>query len=802
MDLTQRKLNKAEWESIEVPVAAGEQQILELIKAGYHNPAHTISNGDTLLSFTKLENSESMELYLFVTYFRDPFVKLYKKHGLDRKIKVKENAKFKPKKRDIIRIDNNNHLIEANTGNILEFVLLDVCRALLKEQHGAWLKHYYTLATLTTYGLSYNKYVGAEIDFLLAHFAPQVSLSDVIRNAVDYVEKNTTLHKFQKTALFDHQRQLFQLFAAAAATPKLVFYVAPTGTGKTLSPLGLSENYRVIFVCAARHIGLALAKSAISAHKKIALAFNCEDSEQIRLHFAAAKDFTRNRRTGGIHKVDNSVGDNVEIIISDIKSYLVAMRYMTAFNSRDRIITYWDEPTITMDYETHPFHEIIQQNWRENTIPNIVLSSATLPHPDEIGATIADYRSRFDDGSFVSIVSADCNNSVPLVNKEGYVTLPHHIYSNYSELTDTIRYCKSHSSLIRYMDLGEIARFVSHLNTQQLLTEAGQISAYFDDIRAINARSLKEYYLDSFRFITPGAWGGIYTHFQADAHRRRCFESAMYVMTKDAHTITHGPCIYLTHDIEKIAKFCLQHAKIPPAVIGAIAQTVESNRKLGNEIHQMEEQCENLLNKDLEKEKKMSKMTDDDDDGGKSAPGVVRLRNKISMLESRIRTATMPPEYTPNTYEHTRRWCGGAHGGTAGFKPSISEEHVIRLMKLSDIDDMWKILLLMGVGSFTNHKSVGYTEIMKELAEEQKLMMIIASSDYIYGTNYQFCHGYIGKDLGDLTQEKLIQALGRVGRRKNTLDYSIRFRDNTVIEKIFKKLDVKLEAQNMNALFS
>ena len=38
-------------------------------------------------------------------------------------------------------------------------------------------------------------------------------------------------------------------------------------------------------------------------------------------------------------------------------------------------------------------------------------------------------------------------------------------------------------------------------------------------------------------------------------------------------------------------------------------------------------------------------------------------------------------------------------------------------------------------------------EIMKNLADEQKLFMIIASTDYIYGTNYQFCHGFIGKDL-------------------------------------------------------
>ena len=48
-------------------------------------------------------------------------------------------------------------------------------------------------------------------------------------------------------------------------------------------------------------------------------------------------------------------------------------------------------------------------------------------------------------------------------------------------------------------------------------------------------------------------------------------------------------------------------------------------------------------------------------------------------------------------------------------------------------------LLLMGIGVFI-HENKEYMDIMKKLAEEQKLYLIIASSDYIYGTNYQFCH--------------------------------------------------------------
>jgi hypothetical protein len=79
--------------------------------------------------------------------------------------------------------------------------------------------------------------------------------------------------------------------------------------------------------------------------------------------------------------------------------------------------------------------------------------------------------------------------------------------------------------------------------------------------------------------------------------------------------------------------------------------------------------------------------------------------------------------------------------------------------------------------------------------------MIIASSDYIYGTNYQFCHGYLSKDLV-LTQEKMVQALGRIGRNNIQQTYSVRLRDDEQITKLFYEERDKPEVKNMNMLFS
>jgi hypothetical protein len=81
------------------------------------------------------------------------------------------------------------------------------------------------------------------------------------------------------------------------------------------------------------------------------------------------------------------------------------------------------------------------------------------------------------------------------------------------------------------------------------------------------------------------------------------------------------------------------------------------------------------------------------------------------------------------------------------------------------------------------------------------LFLIIASSDYIYGTNYQFCHGFIGKDLTNMTQQKTIQAIGRIGRNHIQQEYTVRFRDDEVAEKLFRKSKENREADVMNRLF-
>jgi hypothetical protein len=150
---------------------------------------------------------------------------------------------------------------------------------------------------------------------------------------------------------------------------------------------------------------------------------------------------------------------------------------------------------------------------------------------------------------------------------------------------------------------------------------------------------------------------------------------------------------------------------------------------------------------------------------------------------------------------HQEKWAPNGDVITSAFVPNIDEETAKSIMLL-DIENHLKVLLLLGIGMFVEKADIHYMEIMKRLADTQCLFIIIASSDYIYGTNYQFCHGFIGKDLTNMTQQKTLQAMGRIGRNNIQQDYTVRFRDDNMIINLFKVPHHNMEATNMCALFN
>lgn len=852
--IVQGRLTKSEWNNMEIPVSPDELTVIQLIRDSYHNVQLKLNHHSSMIGILKVMPSPEMHAYLYQKHFEQLIHDMIKTFQLSPAFScdadsiansnngsgVKKSGKNKTvelKKVDAIRIKNNESALTTHSKIIFEHTILKICKLLLtkkakwnilqqnnekdKKQESdddhdddddidecSWMSYYYALTMNMKNSIEHvNIHVIAFVKYLLDMFEPDTNIVKFIQYAEHFVEKNHLCTKFKDMELYDHQKQIFTY--AKSPNPKLILYIAPTGTGKTLTPIGLSEKHKVIFVCAARHVGLALAKSAISVQKRIAFAFGCKSVDDIRLHYFAVKEATRDWRTGGIRKVDNSIGDNVDIMICDIQSYLHAMFYMKAFHPVENTILFWDEPTITMDSKTHEYHDIIHKNWSQNIIPNVVLSSATLPHEQELQNTIADFKSRFSNAEIINIVSHDCSKSIPIISKGGCVQLPHTAFSNYADVLSSAAHCEKHKTLLRYFGIGQICEFISFVNRKQYYSsQRYSVERYFSSLDEITHISIKLYYLTLLKNITQkpelNAWTHIYDHFK-DCDDNRLYESTGYMTTSDAHTLTDGPTIFLTNDVEKIASFCLQTAEIPAQLIDDIMDSIGHNNKLSEQIETIEKRIEDLLaeaekgssvaGNDENKDKKI-KFLDKKMDSGE----IKTLNQKLQQLNEQVKRTALHDLFIPNRPAHLEKWCKDKQNKNP-WSCDIEDSYVEKIMLLS-IDSHWKILLLMGIGAITDHKNAAYNEIMKELAQDQKLFLIIASSDYIYGTNYQFCHGYIGRDLHDMTQEKTIQAMGRVGRNSIQQDYTIRFRDDGLIQKLFLPSTNKLEADNMNRLFS
>jgi hypothetical protein len=880
-DITnQVKLSKSEWDYTEIPEPQSEQDIMRMIISGFNNVNIFKTAQQSLISFLKIQPSDEMHFHLYSTFYKAEIATLLRRHKKNEcdylaKLASDQSPSSLPsesepqkdlfsswkgirgqakeiKKIDRMRIDNIKTDPSQMTG-IYENVLLGVLDKMLEHKYNRvaalrpkWMYYYYSLSVLFNNRIEHlnanvNSFVAHAIEYYELEASATENVLMFIQNAYEYVERNEFVHRYANLQLYEHQKQLFTVIKRPG--PKLVLYIAPTGTGKTLSPLGLTEQFRVVFICAARHVGIALAKSAITMKKKVAFAFGCNNIDDIRLHYFAAKEATRDWRTGGIRKVDNSVGDNVELMICDIKSYLYAMHYMHAFNPLDKLVMYWDEPTIMLDYADHVFHPIIHNTWAKNIIPNVVLSSATLPNEHEIKCTLSDFHAKFVGGETHSIVSHDCKKSIPIVNKDGFVELPHFIFAKeeYATVQESVAHCEQYKTIMRYLDLREVVRFICAAHKMGAVASSKySISRYFSGkLSDITMTSIKVYYLKVLGNVKPDVWPQLSAAMTND--RAPLYKSSIYFSTRDAHTLTDGPTIYLTGEVDKIANFALQSANIPSTVFDDIMEDIEFNAILTERIDELEKRLDDERAKregsggggggagagndagggirggrTVSKKEQDSKLciNDKSEKVMKRFDELFQIQGKVSELRAQVKTVTLNELFVPNSDEHFHHWVPESRMSddkpTNKFSGDVDPETVERIMLLP-VENSWKLLLLMGIGVISNSVGSGsgsgnntqYNDIIKSLAQNQKLYFIIASSDYIYGTNYQFCHGYIGKDLSTMTQEKTIQAMGRIGRNALQQDYTVRFREDGNIRKLFLTVppNEKIEVVNMNRLF-
>ena len=204
-------------------------------------------------------------------------------------------------------------------------------------------------------------------------------------------------------------------------------------------------------------------------------------------------------------------------------------------------------------------------------------------------------------------------------------------------------------------------------------------------------------------------------------------------------------------------------SSINETILEQLRKDIDYNYELSQKVDKLQKEYEDKIAKDENNENKMKQLRFD--------PATKQLLNKIETLKKYYKNIQLDPLFLPNSLVHYEHWTHKKNYNDSNvFKGDVNEDYIKIIMELN-VSFHYKILLLLGIG-ILHQNNIEYNNIMKELADSKKLMLIIASSDYIYGTNYQFAHAYLSEDLKHITQEKLIQAIGRVGRKEQNKTFT------------------------------
>lgn len=819
--LQQTKLTKSEWDMIEKPLESDrEKHILKMIHDGYQDPTIQYNPFKCIREFLNI--SRTFDQYIFEQIFKEKIEKLNKKNvlALDAILPNVSKKELKISKADKIKMKNSLKLFEKGHGKyesiLIEFILLQELKTISKvlqkkSKEDYQTNHKYLFSVYTLHIIwsknkeSVNECLSMLLSKVLENHLPQLKLPYMMKNVSKYLEHNQA-HQYQAFSLYTHQKDIYRIFREHKDQPKFVFYCAPTSSGKTLTPIALTTEYKVLFVCASKHIGLGLAKSAFSLKKKLGFAFGCKDIDQIRLNYNAINSY---KMVGKRKLPDHSDGKNVELMICDLLSFESAMLYMKAFHPLDNIILFWDEPTIGLDVPDHKLHVCIRHNWGCHLIPNVVFSCATLPKQENIHALVSSFQAKHSDTYFEYIETHDQVSNIMIYDEYGNVLMPHMYYESHEEMVRFLEYqgCKYY----KFYNGSECAKFLRFYNDH---IAPGYMETCLLGIQDFHLEKIKECYVECLKQIPGEQWEKIrreyFTIYPLNTTPHE--NIGCNITTEHANSLTNGPTLYISDQVENICKYLLHMTKMDPSVLKIIQEKINANTRISEQLSKKRKDYEDKIETIKDNEKVMENM--------RFPPHIMELHREIESLENKIQELRIDNKFKPNTRDHYAKWNRDKevhYDESDVYSSYVGDKETKEVMQLYTVHALYKILLLMGVGVFSNEimpctdehvleedvkkENNSYVEIMKDLAEQKSLYLIIANSDYIYGTNYQFSHCYLGKDMKNMSQEKIIQCIGRIGRQDKNKHFSFRFRSKEQMDLLYQVPQDSIEAQNMNKLF-
>jgi hypothetical protein len=294
-----------------------------------------------------------------------------------------------------------------------------------------------------------------------------------------------------------------------------------------------------------------------------------------------------------------------------------------------------------------------------------------------------------------------------------------------------VKHTEDYLTLLRYFDLKEVANFIIYILKCDFASPKMRLERHFESLDDLNMKNIKMYYLKLLQNILPDKWDTICVRSKitrqlriplnetvdnkgnkivkarsvgpgipstmvhssttvfsnsnnnnnngSELSRQKSVQplttppviqssnNGLLVTTKDSYTLTDGPTIFISDDVEKIAKFCVQQANIPALTMKELMEKIEFNNFINKEILLLETELESSVDKTQKaiagsnkiKEKDIHKLNREVEVDGTSISEISKIKEKIEDLKSNIKVAVLNDTFIPNKHHHLVKWANG-----------------------------------------------------------------------------------------------------------------------------------------------
>jgi len=448
-----------------------------------------------------------------------------------------------------------------------------------------------------------------------------------------------------------------------------------------------------------------------------------------------------------------------EMIIADLESaYSLLKAYPNTF------ISYFDEAFASADMDITA--KIM------SVLGHTVLVSATLAKPSEIPTVLANFKQRHahENDDYLHIVKSNVQHiSCTFINSHGNIYLPHDSVESFDKLIDFIPMLND--PIVKRGYSPEVV-FNMVLKIDEHLDESIKFKTKFPHIGQLTHESLREYACDVLRYIVLNNREDVFELMKRDLIRKIPNMDINTIFTTTAFKYQSGKTLHVAtmndfnNHVNNISEPFLKGS---PKVSDSVSLYRRTQKTIEGEMA-------NIL--------KNSKKDDD------SEAEIAHFQKDLNELR-----LIWPGEYILNSRAHASRF------GTSQYLTMPNNTVFGQIEDMDILDDVRAKLFLSSIGVY--QPSAFSDENMDQfLRNKDGFKFILSTPEIVYGTNISLSIIDIDSSfLSDSTRNTLYQLIGRAGRKGKSHSATIIFRNDEMLNFIFKSTTTNIEAENIERNF-